>query len=101
MNKDLRNSFLIALIYVGSGTLALLYMNMTNIFILIILLLTIPVNFIGFGIAYTERDSTMLIMMVQLFMFLLSWAILYKIFKKRTYRAEKRKQKLAESDSKN
>ena len=90
MNKDLRNSFLISFLYVGSGTLALLFMNLTNIFVLIILLLTIPVNFIGFGIAYTEQNSTLPIIIVQLVMFLLLWRILYSRFKKRTARAAKR-----------
>lgn len=90
MNKNLRNSFLIAFLYVGSGTLALLFMNLTNIFVLMVLLLTIPVTFIGGAIAYTEKDSTLPIIIVQLVMFLLFWRILYGIFKKRTVRAAKR-----------
>jgi hypothetical protein len=89
MNKDLRNSFLIALLYVGSGTLALMFANSSNILVPIILLITIPVTFIGFGIAYTEADSTMLILLVQLIVFLIFWAILYSRFKKRTARAAK------------
>lgn len=84
MNKDLRNSFLIAFTYVGSATLALLFMNMTNILVLITLLLTLPVSFISFGIAYTEKDSTLAIIIVQLIMFLSLWAILYYRFKKRS-----------------
>jgi len=90
MNKDLRNSFLISFLYVGSATLALFLMNLTNIFVLITLLLTMPVNFISFGIAYTEKNSTLPIIIVQLGMFFLFWAILYSRFKKRTARARKR-----------
>ena len=102
MNKDLRNSLLASFLYVGLGTLALLFINSSNPLVLITLLLTIPVTFIGFGIAYMEGgDSTLLILAVQFFMFLVSWAILHKIFKKRTYRIEKRKQKIAESNSRN
>lgn len=83
MNKDLRNSFSIAFLYVGLGTLALMFVNSSNILVPIILLLTIPVTFIGFGIAYMESDSTMLILIVQLIVFLLFWAILYNRFKKK------------------
>jgi hypothetical protein len=90
MNKDLRNSFLISFLYVGSGTLALLFMNLTDKFVLFVLTLTIPVNFIGFGIAYTEQNSTLPIIIVQLAVFLLFWRILYRRLKKRTARTLKR-----------
>jgi hypothetical protein len=84
MDKNLRNSFLIALAYVGSGTLALLFIYSTNPLVPLVLLLTIPVTFISGAIAYTEKDSTLPIIIVQLVMFLLLWAILYNRFKKRT-----------------
>jgi hypothetical protein len=84
MNKDLRNSLLISILYVGSGTLALLFANSSNTLIPLVLLLTIPVTVISFGIAYTQAESTMLILAVQLIVFLLFWAFLYGRFKKRT-----------------
>lgn len=90
MNKDLRNSFLISLVYVGTGTLALLFIYSTNVLVPIVLLLTIPVTFIGGAIAYTEKDSTLPIIIVQVVMFLLFWRIIYSWFKKRTARAAKR-----------
>lgn len=93
MNKDLRNSFLISFAYVGAGTLALLFIYSTHVLVPIVLLLTIPVTFIGGAIAYTEKDGTLPIMIVQLVMFLLFWRILYIMFKKRTARGAKRQMK--------
>ncbi len=84
MNKELVKSFLIAFAYVGAGTTALLCIFSTNILVLIVLLVTIPVTFIGSVIAYTEKDSTLPIIVVQLVMFFLFWRILYRFFKKRT-----------------
>lgn len=90
MNKDLRNSFLIAFAYVGAGTLALLFIYSTNALVPFVLLLTIPVTFISGAIAYTEKDSTLMILVTQLLMFFITWAILYRILKKRNARAVKR-----------
>ncbi|HEU5290566.1 MAG TPA: hypothetical protein VFU05_08000 [Cyclobacteriaceae bacterium] len=82
MNKDLRNSFLISFAYVGLGTLALLFINSSSVVVPIILLITVPVTFIGFGIAYMESNSIVAILLTQAIVFLIFWAVLYRILKK-------------------
>ncbi len=77
MNRGLIITFLIAFLYVGIGTGALFFINSSSILVPIALLLTLPVSFVGFGIAYSEYDSQILILIVQFFVFLLTWAILY------------------------
>lgn len=84
MNKALIKSFLIVFLYVGMGTVALLFLNSSSILVPIGLLLTIPVTFISFGVVYIEGgDSTMLVLIVQMFMFLLTWLIVYGVLSKR------------------
>jgi hypothetical protein len=94
MNKELRNALFVALAYVGVGTLGLIFIKSGNILIPFVLLITIPVTFVGFGIAYTESDSTVLILVVQLAMLLITWRILYGIFRRRTKRYLKTGHKL-------
>lgn len=83
----LKISFIISVIYVGIGTLSLLSMDpdfiLSGDWAWVGLLITFPVSVIGFGIVYTEPDSSLLIISVQFLHMLLLWFIIYRIMKKR------------------
>ncbi|UII27578.1 hypothetical protein LVD15_03895 [Fulvivirga maritima] len=98
MNKELKKSFIISFLYVGLGTLALLFVNSSSLIVSIILLLTIPVTFVGFGITYMEgSDSLLVILIVQILIFLTFWRMMFLILKRMAYKAKKRRQKLTEA----
>ena len=90
MNKTIsltKKSFLISLIYVGLGTICVLpILNNTFLdgdWLIFVLFLTLPVNFISVGIMYAEPDAIGLILVVQVAYFLLFWFIIYRILKQR------------------
>jgi len=80
--KALLISFMISLFYVGFGTYSLLAsipsVPFHNEWSAFGLLLTLPVNFIAFGIAFSINKSLNLILLIQVFMFLLFWYIIYR-----------------------
>ena len=85
--KALLISFIISIVYVGFGTYSLLasipsapYHNEWSVFGL---LLTLPVNFIAFGIAFSISKSLNLILLIQVFMFLLFWYLVYRYMNKK------------------
>ena len=94
MNNKVRNSFFVALAYVGIGTIALLMFDANNAFILVVLLVTIPVTFIGGAIAYTEQESTVPIIIAQSLMFFLFWRVAFNVLKRNAARAPRRSWRL-------
>lgn len=81
--KSLMVSLLISLFYVGLGTISLLALYPSSPIFgewsLYTTLLTFPVSFIGFGIAYAEPNNIPLLLFVQLVVFLLFWLIIYRM----------------------
>lgn len=82
-NKIFLKSLLIALVYVGIGTLSLVSMYPKSPIYTPIawigFLITFPVTISSFGIMYTEPNSLEKIVVVQLLTFIIVWAILYII----------------------
>jgi ABC-type spermidine/putrescine transport system permease subunit II len=84
----IKKSFLITLAYVGAGTLTLLIMcsgtgdlgDFINGLLTIILLVTMPVTCISFGIVYSNSHAIGSVLLVQSAMFILCWVILYYWF---------------------
>ena len=84
----MRKSFYISILYVGFGTLSLLAIaspaimevELISILFMLILLLTMPVSFIGFGILYGEgQDGMGYAMLAQMIVFVIFWFITYQI----------------------
>ena len=83
---NLKYSFIVSLVYVGTGTLALLGMSvpslneniLLSLLIPLINLITMPVCFLGFGLLYGGgRESWPEILKVQFVVFLAFWFIVY------------------------
>jgi len=87
MKRIVRNSFLISISYVGVGTICALGLYPDSFFhsdfSLIGILITMPVSFLAFGIAYSESDSYLLILIVQFIVFLIFWYLIYRYMKKK------------------
>ncbi|TCC97012.1 hypothetical protein [Pedobacter hiemivivus] len=82
-NKFYKLSFIYSLSYVGLGTLSVLSLSPSSLFygdwVIIALLITLLVNLISFGIAYSDGNATGLILIVQSIMFLIFWLILFNV----------------------
>lgn len=83
---NLKYSFIVSLIYVGTGTLGLLGMSipvlnenvMLSFLIVFVNVVTIPVCFWGFGLLYGGgRESWPEVLMAQFVVFLAIWFIVY------------------------
>ena len=72
-------SFFIALVYVGIATAAILcsYPPYYGDWVLIALIFTLPVSFLGIGIMYAGKYY-LIVVIVQIFMFLGCWSVTYK-----------------------
>lgn len=82
-----RKSFYISLIYVGLGTIALFSFSFRifresdflDIMTSLIMLVTMPVSFISFGILYSEgREASLIALAVQFIIFLIFWYVVYR-----------------------
>lgn len=84
----LLKSLLISILYVGLGTVSLFGSNPNFSFSgdwsALLGLLTLPVNILGFAIAYMESDNYNLIILTQTVVFLVFWLIVYRIWVKRS-----------------
>jgi putative Ca2+/H+ antiporter (TMEM165/GDT1 family) len=86
-----KKSLLITLAYVGTGTVALLIMcsgmdnpgDIINGLLAIILLVTIPVTCISFGVAYSDKHPVHLILLIQSIIFLIFWAVTFFILNRK------------------
>jgi hypothetical protein len=83
---NLKYSFIVALIYVGTGTLGLLGMTipalsenvLLSLLIVLVNVVTIPVCALGFGLLYGGgSESWPMVLIVQLGVFLVVWFVLY------------------------
>lgn len=99
--KAKKNSFYIALGYVGLGTISLLAItsktlmenDFTSILFILADLLTIPVTFIGFGILWGGGEKARTVMLlVQLGVFVIFWYGTYRYLVNR-YRGKERKRR--------
>jgi hypothetical protein len=85
MNEKIRKLFVISFLYVGLGTLSILSMfpdfPLYGDWSMVGFLLTIPVSFISFGIAFSEPDSQNIIVVTQLIILLILWSIIYLKFR--------------------
>lgn len=101
--KAKKDSFYIALGYVGLGTISLLAITsktlMENDFISILFiltdLLTIPVTFLGFGILWGGGENARTLMLVvQLGVFAIFWYATYRYLVKRYGRKEQKRRRM-------
>ncbi len=93
MNKLKSNalikSFFISFSYVGLGTISILSVYPHDFFSffgnlrVLMLLLTLPVNFISFGIRFMDDERILLVLFIQFFVFLLFWLIVFKCLSKK------------------
>ncbi|MFC6999123.1 hypothetical protein [Rufibacter roseus] len=102
-NKAKKDALYISLVYVGLGTISLLAIasptlmeiEFVSILFWLILLLTMPVSFIGFGILYGEGKEGMgYALLTQVIVFVIFWFITYRILlgkEKKRLNAIKRK----------
>jgi len=83
--KAYYNSLVISLLYVGVGTISVLclYPPYYADWVLLAALLTIPVNFISFGLMYSDSGNWLLVLPIQLVVFFLTWLLVYKWLKKK------------------
>jgi len=97
--KAKKDSFYIALSYVGLGTISLLAMtsktlmenDFTSVLFLVTSLLTIPVSFLGFGILWGGgEDGRLLMFLVQAGVFVLFWYLTFRYFLRRNRNSEPR-----------
>jgi hypothetical protein len=84
--NDVWKSFFISLAYVGLGTICVLsvYPPFYRDWILVGLIITLPANFISFGIMYSNSTAYGTVLIVQLFSFFLFWFIVYGVLKIRS-----------------
>ena len=86
-NRAFNNSLVMSLAYVGLGTLSVLSLYpsfpLSGEWAWIGVIVTFPVSFIGFGIAYMEPDNYVTILLIQLLVFGLFWFISYRVLLKR------------------
>ena len=86
-NTAYKYAYLIAFIYVGVGTFSILSMYPHNLFygewVMWGVLLTLPVNFIGWAILYSDPEQHALVIPVQIVVFILvGWLLFRLVFKK-------------------
>jgi hypothetical protein len=86
-NKAIKNSFIIAFLYVGLGTITVLsvYPNspLYGDWIYIGLLLTLPVSIISFALMFADSNGYFFVLIIQTLTFLLFWFVLYRYLLKR------------------
>jgi hypothetical protein len=91
MNKSslfqFKKSLLIALVYVGLGTISVLSIYPSSplygSWVIFVLFLTLPVNFISVAVMYSDSSAFESILIIQLFYFFVFWFILYYIMKRK------------------
>jgi len=90
-----RLSFYISLTYVGLGTIFMLsYWTSANpiglnaTFGIILFCLFLPVSFISIVIAFAEKDSGVIILIVQTLLLFIVWAIIYQILNSFRYKVK-------------
>ncbi|WP_437919712.1 hypothetical protein [Sphingobacterium sp. LRF_L2] len=83
--KAYNNSLVISILYVGLGTISVLclYPPYYADWVLLVALLTIPVNFISFGLMFSSPGNWLWVLLIQLFVFFLTWRLVYKWLKKK------------------
>jgi hypothetical protein len=83
-SKALKISFLISLLYVGLGTISILSMYPKDLlyggWVIWCLLITLPVNFISFGLMFMDKDQIFWVFLIQLSVLFLTWFLVYRIF---------------------
>ena len=82
-----KKSLVFSICYVGFATIALFSMFPESLlhgdWALMSLLITFPVSIISFGVIYSgAENSQLIILVIQIVMFLLTWYLLYKSFKR-------------------
>ena len=82
-SRAFNNSLIISMAYVGLGTLSVLSLfpsfPLSGQWAWIGVLITFPVSFIGFGIAYMEPDNYVVVLLAQAVVFGLFWFIVYRL----------------------
>lgn len=80
-------SYLMAFLYVGLGTLSVLSMYPDNLFygewVMWTLLFTLPVNFVSWGILYSDPSQHIVVIFIQIAIFILVGWLLFKLLFKR------------------
>lgn len=80
-------AYLIAFLYVGLGTLSVLSMYPDNLFyrewVVWVLLITVPVNFISWGILYADPTQQLLVIFIQFLIFILIGQLIFAFFFKK------------------
>lgn len=86
-----RNSCIISALYVGIGTIAVLcsYPPYYGDWVLFTLLITLPVSVVGFGVMYAGSQYYLIVLVVQLIMFLITWRVIYAYLRERYERKSK------------
>jgi len=83
----LKKSFIISIAYVGLGTLSVLSVYPSSptygLWSIWGCLLTLPVNFISFGIEFTDSNAFTSVIITQTFVLFIFWLIVYKILIRR------------------
>ncbi|MET3877744.1 hypothetical protein [Chitinophaga sp. OAE865] len=80
-------SYLVAFLYVGLGTLSILSMYPDNLlfgeWVMWGVLVTLPVNFIGWGILYSDPNQHGIVILVQILVFILVGLLFFRVLFKR------------------
>lgn len=80
-----QNSLLASASYVGIATVAILcsYPPYYGDWVLLVLLLTLPVSVLGFGIMYAGPEYYLIVIGIQLIIFFVVWRLLYRYLLKK------------------
>jgi hypothetical protein len=85
--NTLIKSLIIAIVYVGLGTISVLSMYPSSptygAWSIYTLILTLPVSLISFGIEFTEQNALIPVIITQTIIFFLFWYIVYTKIRKR------------------
>lgn len=84
----LKNSLIIAFLYVGLSTITVVSVYPKSAlygdWIYFGLLLTLPISLIGFAVMFADPDMQDIVLIIQAFLFLLTWFTLYRELLKRS-----------------
>lgn len=86
MKKAIALSFLFSLVYVGGGSVAILFIRSPAEWVPLLVLVTLPVNIVSFGILYMDADSLYLVALIQLLILGLVWKYTYRVISNRADR---------------
>ena len=93
--KEFYRSMMYSLIYVSLGTIALFSVSSSSPlhgeWAILVVFLTIPTSVVSFAVMFAFKDPTLLVLIIQLFMFLMAWRIIYSPTEVRIMRIKKKK----------